>query len=90
MFTSDYDASFRIHFAYAVAMALTPIDPDPAGDWRNDFGRRGPWGRPLCAVGEQNYTDQACTRDLTRPGLVTRRIFGNYAPPPKARARPRG
>ena len=43
----DRECVERIHRAYTVAMALPEIDGRWAGDWRIDFGRRGPWGRPL-------------------------------------------
>ena len=40
----------RIHREYVVAMVLREIDRDPAGDWRNDFGRREPWGAPTRTI----------------------------------------
>ena len=43
----DRECVERIHRAYAVAMALREIGGDPACHRRTDFGRRGPWGRPL-------------------------------------------
>ena len=53
-FTGDPDAPFRIHRAYAVAMALTEIGGDPAGRRTTYFGRRGPWGAHFARSGQNN------------------------------------
>ena len=48
-------------------MTLPEIGPDPARQRRADFGRRGPWGAPLCAVWNHNNNEAGRYRRSNTP-----------------------
>ena len=54
----DRECLDRIQGAYAVAMTLPEMDPDPARRLSTYFGRRGPWGAHFARSGNFPNTPQ--------------------------------